>query len=237
MLQHFTMLLSSFAFYILLNVTLAQSLLPAEIKSTIVPGSYIIQLKPENDLPANEKSSGKSSHELFRSEAASLNIAVRYEFNDAAFFYGISITVKESLTDAEIRAHLEDLATVASITPVRKIKRPQQPDRNETFVQHPGKPTPPVLFPKVQFSGNINTPLQMTGVNSLHARGIKGRGIKIGIIDTGVDYRHPALGAGFGAGHKIAGGYAFVNDDGDRIESPDPLSICSGGSHGTHVAG
>lgn len=30
----------------------------------------------------------------------------------------------------------------------------------------------------------------MTGVDKAHAAGIKGKGIKIGIIDTGVDYRH-----------------------------------------------
>jgi|1185.fasta_scaffold1379588_2 hypothetical protein len=51
---------------------------------------------------------------------------------------------------------------------------------------------------------------------------------------------HPSLGGGFGPGKKIAGGYAFVSDDwvGDTpVESPDPLTTCSNGGHGTHVAG
>ncbi len=56
--------------------------------------------------------------------------------------------------------------------------------------------------------------------------GIKGKGMKVGIIDTGVDYRHPALGGGFGPGRKIAGGYAFTDDDGNAISSPDPLTTC-----------
>lgn len=77
----------------------------------------------------------------------------------------------------------------------------------------------------------------MGGVDKLHALGIKGKGIKIGIIDTGVDYRHPSLGGGFGPGFKIAGGWAFTADNGSSINSPDPLTICGGGGHGTHVSG
>ena len=57
---------------------------------------------------------------------------------------------------------------------------------------------------------------------------ITGRGIKIGIIDTGVDYTHPDLGGCFGPGCKVAGGYDFANDD------PDPMDDKG---HGTHVAG
>lgn len=61
--------------------------------------------------------------------------------------------------------------------------------------------------------------------------------IATGVVDTGVDYRHPALGGGFGQGYKIAGGWAFVADDGTTISSADPLTTCYGGGHGTHVAG
>ncbi len=56
----------------------------------------------------------------------------------------------------------------------------------------------------------------------------RGAGIRVGVIDTGIDYHHPALGGGFGPGHKVAGGWDYVNDDGD----PD-----DDGAHGTHVAG
>lgn len=55
-----------------------------------------------------------------------------------------------------------------------------------------------------------------------------GKGIKIGIIDTGIDYMHEALGGGFGAGFKVAGGYDFVNNDSDPNDD---------NGHGTHVAG
>ncbi|KAI9596751.1 peptidase S8/S53 domain-containing protein [Syncephalis fuscata] len=68
--------------------------------------------------------------------------------------------------------------------------------------------------------------------------GIVGKGINIGIIDSGVDYTHPALGGGFGPGYKVRYGYDFVGDayDGtnDLNPSGDPMD-CVG--HGTMVAG
>ena len=56
----------------------------------------------------------------------------------------------------------------------------------------------------------------------------KGKGIRIGVIDTGIDYNHPDLGGGFGPTFKVAGGYDFFNND------PDPIDDHG---HGTHVAG
>lgn len=58
--------------------------------------------------------------------------------------------------------------------------------------------------------------------------GTQGEGVMVGIIDTGIDYLHPALGGAFGAGTKVAGGYDFYNDDNDPMDD---------NGHGTHVAG
>ncbi|KAI6308103.1 hypothetical protein MCOR34_007347 [Pyricularia oryzae] len=78
-----------------------------------------------------------------------------------------------------------------------------------------------------------------TGVDRLHAEGILGQGVKVAVVDSGVWYKHPALGGGFGPGFKVAGGWDFVGDAG-RDETPrpddDPLDTPSIG-HGTHVAG
>ncbi len=54
------------------------------------------------------------------------------------------------------------------------------------------------------------------------------KGIRIGIIDTGIDYLHEAFGGAFGEGHTVAGGFDFVNND------PDPMDD---NGHGSHVAG
>lgn len=56
----------------------------------------------------------------------------------------------------------------------------------------------------------------------------KGDSIKVGVIDTGIDYLHPALGGGFGNNFKVKEGYDFVNKDVDPMDDH---------GHGTHVAG
>lgn len=56
----------------------------------------------------------------------------------------------------------------------------------------------------------------------------EGDSIRIGIIDTGIDYTHPDLGDGYGEGYKVVGGYDFVNQDEDPVDDNE---------HGTHVAG
>jgi subtilisin len=60
------------------------------------------------------------------------------------------------------------------------------------------------------------------GADLVHQQGNTGSGIKVGIIDTGLDYNHPDLAG------KYAGGYDFVNNDGDPMDDH---------GHGTHVAG
>lgn len=50
----------------------------------------------------------------------------------------------------------------------------------------------------------------------------KGTGVKVAIIDTGIDYTHPDLDANY------KGGYDFVNDDADPMDD---------NGHGTHCAG
>lgn len=45
-----------------------------------------------------------------------------------------------------------------------------------------------------------------TSVDKLHAAGILGQGVKVAAVDTGIWYKHPALGGGFGPGFKVAGG-------------------------------
>lgn len=58
--------------------------------------------------------------------------------------------------------------------------------------------------------------------------GSRGKGITVAIIDTGIDYMHPALGGGFGPAFKVIGGWDFVNNDADPLDDA---------GHGTHVAG
>ncbi|WQF80684.1 Putative peptidase S8/S53 domain, immunoglobulin-like, peptidase S8, subtilisin, His-active [Colletotrichum destructivum] len=77
-----------------------------------------------------------------------------------------------------------------------------------------------------------------TGVSKLHDKGIFGQGVKVGVVDSGTWYKHPALGGGFGEGFKVAGGYDFVGNGiwpyEDKSPDDDPEDQLG---HGTHVAG
>jgi subtilisin len=55
-----------------------------------------------------------------------------------------------------------------------------------------------------------------------HARGVTGAGVKVAVIDSGIDCTHPDLAA------NCAGGYDFANGDEDPMDDF---------GHGTHVAG
>lgn len=75
----------------------------------------------------------------------------------------------------------------------------------------------------------IEPAIELIGANSVWMTfGTQGEGIRVGIIDSGIDYLHPALGGGFGPGFKVAGGYDIINNDSDPMDD---------NGHGTHVAG
>ena len=57
--------------------------------------------------------------------------------------------------------------------------------------------------------------------------GVYGKGIKIAIIDTGVNYNHPDL-YGFGKDGKVIGGYDYIENDNSPLDTD---------GHGTQVAG
>ncbi len=58
--------------------------------------------------------------------------------------------------------------------------------------------------------------------------GLTGAGQTVAVIDSGIDYTHAALGSGFGDGFKVVGGYDFVDNDNDPLDTF---------GHGTEVAG
>ncbi|MEN6493297.1 MAG: S8 family serine peptidase [Thermoguttaceae bacterium] len=72
----------------------------------------------------------------------------------------------------------------------------------------------------------------VTGLTTAQAAyGFDGQGQTVVVIDSGIAYRHTALGGGYGTGYQVVGGYDFAERDND------PYDDGSAGSHGTHVAG
>ncbi|MFZ6029673.1 MAG: S8 family serine peptidase [Chloroflexota bacterium] len=90
------------------------------------------------------------------------------------------------------------------------------------------------VFPDYQVKATLHESVPLIGAPDVwamtdsHGDAVTGTGLRVAIIDTGVDYSHPDLGGCFGAGCKVAGGYDFANDDGDPADD---------NGHGTHVAG
>lgn len=83
------------------------------------------------------------------------------------------------------------------------------------------------LLPDDNFHTYIEQSVPFIGGDIPRMEGFDGTGIKIAVIDTGVDYNHPDL-FGFGPDGKVVGGYNFIN------EGEPPLDT---NGHGTQVAG
>jgi subtilisin family serine protease len=89
---------------------------------------------------------------------------------------------------------------------------------------------------------SIPPALPHIGADKLHSEGVNGQGIKVGVLDTGIDYHHPDLKDAY------KGGYDVVDNDSDPMETTREDWVASGApefidgnsfytGHGTHVAG
>lgn len=89
---------------------------------------------------------------------------------------------------------------------------------------------PDVPVQKHRVEGNA-----LMSVPQVHARGQRGAGATVAVIDDGVDFTHPELGNGAFPNSVVIGGYDFEY----RVEDPAPIRDRSTGqleSHGTSVA-
>jgi len=98
------------------------------------------------------------------------------------------------------------------------------------------------LFPVLEVEQDLATATAMTSASVVHNTSptfFRGEGIKVGVIDSGIDYHHKELGSCFGPGCHVAFGHDFVGDafnSGNPVLTPDNDPDDCGG-HGTHVAG
>ncbi|CEL53508.1 Minor extracellular protease vpr OS=Bacillus subtilis (strain 168) GN=vpr PE=1 SV=1 [Rhizoctonia solani AG-1 IB] len=188
-----------------------------------VPRVYLVELSRDSHL----KRGFASPHEALNHDLGRRN--VKWE---TLRQYSDNI-----LTGAAVRlASDDDLTKLAGATGVQSI--------SPVYVHRSPRPVFRQMMQAAPNETVANGPPSthvMTGVDKLHAEGYFGQGIRIGIIDSGIDYTHPSLGGAIGPGNKVIGGYDFVGDaftglqDSVPIPDPDPLDQCNG--HGTHVAG
>jgi minor extracellular serine protease Vpr len=96
------------------------------------------------------------------------------------------------------------------------------------------------VFPVLAVEPEMANAVKLTNADAVWSTlNYKGEGIKVGVIDSGIDYHHKDLGSCFGPGCHVGLGYDFV---GDAFNSANPVLVPDNdpddcGGHGTHVAG
>ena len=214
--------------------------------------AFFVQLAGKPSALGGSKADSKAARDAFYANAAAagVNVTQRQAFD--TLWNGVSVSVPA--TDV---AGLASVPGVQAIYPVNTIT--------------PGATLPPDIGPAdgaVPASGGNSTidlahSTTMIGSNLANASGWTGQGVKVAIVDSGVDYTHPDLGGCFGAGCKVIGGWDFVGDTYDSnpddstyqpIAHPDadpapcdanvadqiaqqPGAGTSDAAHGTHVTG
>jgi hypothetical protein len=168
----------------------------------MVPGEAVI-----NQRLKNYKSAIETDHQRFRSDLAAIESRIRE----------IPGMQKKSLAGSIKREYFTVLNGVALSAPgqvIDEIRRlPYVKDVSEDR----------------EVYALLDKSTRLIGAEELqNNHGLTGKGIVIGIVDTGIDYMHPDMGGGLGPGFKVVGGYDFVNDNDDPMDD---------NSHGTHVAG
>ncbi|KAI1867749.1 uncharacterized protein JN550_006890 [Neoarthrinium moseri] len=186
-----------------------------------IPGRFIVEFEDAEDSTE------------FSSHVSSLGETIRTF--DSSIFKGASISFNDLATAESEASNLMSLRSVKNVWQQRLYSVP-----NDEVIWT-GNPNEASQISRRQAYNESDTfsPHVMTQVDKLRAQGIVGTGIKVAVIDTGIDYRHPALGGCFGPGCLVSYGYDIVGDDYTGANTPkpddDPWDGCAG--HGSHVAG
>lgn len=179
------------------------------------PSAWFVQFSGQPSVKGGRANAMANERASFRRAAAAEDIVYAERLNFETLFNGMSVVA----TPAEI-GKLAKLPGVVTVFPVIEVSAPE-----------PGEVAHPEMW----------TALDLTGASvAQDDLGLSGTGVRVAIIDTGVDYNHPYLGGGWG--QLVTYGYDFVgdlynaSDPANDVPNPDddPMD-CNG--HGTHVAG
>lgn len=206
-----------------------------------IPARWFVELSGRPVIEGGSVASVQSEQAAFR--AAALAAGVKYierrSYNN--LFNGFSVEVSD--TD---RSRLARLSGVRSMYPVEVVHAPN-PVREATDAP------------------NLATAIAMSGASVAQTSGFTGQGVRVAVIDSGVDIDNPAFGGTGIRGTtpfpnaRVVAGWDFVGDNynaagttaGELTPVPDgdprdcaatgtspitPTSSAAGG-HGTHVAG
>ncbi|TFB06704.1 hypothetical protein CCMA1212_000331 [Trichoderma ghanense] len=203
-----------------LLVTGVLSLKPGQQRGTGTPAKNVNAATNRYIIEVERSSIGYMARQF--ASPASANSTYFRQFDCSDIFNGVVVETDIDNVDTLSKVHgvanVWPMKTVPMASPIRRVKASLDV-KSQNYSVH-----------------------QWTGVDQLHAQGVRGRGATIAIIDTGIDYTHQALGGCFGPGCKIAGGYDLVGTDWNshnekrfpKDPDQDPMDFHG---HGTHVAG
>ncbi|CQR57619.1 S8 family serine peptidase [Paenibacillus riograndensis] len=150
---------------------------------------------------------------LDQAEAKGIDLTVNYKYD--TILNGFEVTVPAD--------KIPELAKISGVTSIYP---------NSTWYALPDQTVTETTY------RNDNAPLTQIHADWAEAKGFNGAGLKVGVIDTGVDYKHPDIAAAYKGGYD-----SFYQDNDPYEEEPltpaeDPYGVGYGGtSHGTHVSG
>lgn len=181
------------------------------------PSSWFVQLAGAPTSGGISAQSVLSAQSQFRSLAKEADIQYQEKYAYTSLFNGFSVRANDSAI-----SKISQLPGVVAIYPVEKADIPQE------------ERTPVLAQP------DLSTAIAQTGVDIVQSTlKLTGKGIKVGVVDSGIDLDHPAFKDKDGKSRVVAQ-YDFVGDDygvkDSYIPKPDDnADACDG--HGTHVAG
>ena len=201
-----------------------QKLVAEAHKTQGFTGKWFVQLAEKPSLKGGSTKAISAQQKSFRSSMPT-NIKVTRSYSKV--WNGVAVKADDKHVNELVKAK-----GVKAVFPVLTSRRPKEPEGKDKK-------------PSTDVSGDL------TGVpQARNKMGLTGKGVKIGIIDTGIDIDHPAFGGSGKPGSskfptkKVVAGYDFVGDkfDGNvtsRNYDPNPVpdsvpDDCAG--HGTHVA-
>lgn len=179
---------------------------------------WFVELASPPAVDGTPRSTLKKEKQAFRAAAKARGVAFEERFAFDTLWNGLSIQADS--------AKIQELHAIAGVKAVY--------------------PVATIAIPETEASPDLGTALAMTGADVAQSElGLSGDGIRVAVMDTGIDYDHPDLGGCFGADCRVVAGWDFVGDafnadasspNYNPVTNPDDdPDDCHG--HGTHVAG